>query len=48
MQRQLAVDNVRVGPSLTYLITERDRVDLGYDYNRVTYEEAVASGTIRM
>ncbi len=44
VQRQLAVDSVRVGPSLTYLVTERDRVDLGYDYNRVTYEEAVASG----
>jgi hypothetical protein len=44
VQRQLAVDTVRVGPSLSYLVTERDRVDIGYDYNRVTYEEAVASG----
>jgi hypothetical protein len=44
VQTQLAVDTVTIGPSIGFLLTERDRVDLGYNYNQVSYEEAPGSG----
>jgi hypothetical protein len=44
VQNQLAVDNVSLGPSLSYQITERDQVDLAFTYGAIDYEEAPGSG----